>query len=99
MELESLLNNTTKQNLITKFNLYSVNTVPKTTENTSLENYDSTEILFPAIVGFFVVLILGWMLIRYKMSAHQRSYFNDSIYCCPDKCYDFCAKFCECKIR
>ncbi|CAF0894302.1 unnamed protein product [Brachionus calyciflorus] len=56
-------------------------------------------IILPLIVGLFVALILGWMLIRYKMSSHQRSNYNGSIYCCPEKCFEFCAKFFECKIK
>jgi hypothetical protein len=45
------------------------------------------DIVMPLIVGLFVAMILGWMLIRYKMSAHQRSNYNGSIYCCPEKCF------------
>lgn len=64
------------------------------------DGYDYTlDILMPLVVGLLVALILGWMLIRYKMSSHQRSNYNGSIYCCPEECFDFCAKFFECKIK
>lgn len=74
-------------------------------QNTSLQYIDpdfnelsyTLNIFLPIVVGLFVALILGWMLIRYKMSSHQRSNYNGSIYCCPQKCFDFCAKFFECK--
>lgn len=55
-------------------------------------------IIMPLIVGIFVALILTWMLIRYKMAANEASY-NGSIYCCPQECFDFCAKFFECKFK
>lgn len=57
------------------------------------------DIVLPLIVGLVVALILGWMLIRYKMSAHQRSNYNGSIYCCPEECYMFCARFFKCNLR
>lgn len=57
------------------------------------------DIVMPLIVGLLVALILGWMLIRYKMSAHERSNYNGSIYCCPERCFEFCAKFCECNLK
>jgi hypothetical protein len=57
------------------------------------------DVVTPLIVGLFVAMILGWMLIRYKMSAHTRSNYNGSIYCCPDECFDFCAKVCKCNFK
>jgi hypothetical protein len=57
------------------------------------------DVVTPLIVGLFVAMILGWMLIRYKMSAHTRSHYNGSIYCCPDECFDFCAKVCKCNFK
>lgn len=57
------------------------------------------DIVLPLIVGLVVAMILGWMLVRYKMSAHQRSNYNGSIYCCPEECYMFCARFTKCNLR
>lgn len=74
----------------------------KTTETVDInfDDFDYTlDILMPLFVGLLVALILGWMLIRYKMSAHQRSNYNGSIYCCPEQCFQFCAKFFECNIK
>ena len=62
--------------------------------------YDDTlDILMPLFVGLLVAIILGWMLMRYKMSAHQRSNYNGSIYCCPEECFNFCSRFLECQFR
>lgn len=60
---------------------------------------DRIDIVTPFVVGIFVAMILGWMLIRYKMSAHERSNYSGSIYCCPNECFDFCARFARCKIK
>lgn len=57
------------------------------------------DIVLPLIVGLVVAMILGWMLVRYKMSAHQRSNYNGSIYCCPEECYLFCGRFFKCNLR
>lgn len=62
--------------------------------------YDDTlDILMPLFVGLLVAIILGWMLMRYKMSAHQRSNYNGSIYCCPEECFNFCSRFLDCQFR
>ena len=60
------------------------------------ENYYNLNILMPLIMGLFVAMILGWMLIRYKMSSREQSNNTGSIYCCPDGCYDCCAKIFLC---
>lgn len=96
-------NSSTKCIIIILSSIYS----PDKPINKTLQNIDTDfneinymlNIFLPVIVGLFVALILGWMLIRYKMSSHQRSNYNGSIYCCPQKCFDFCAKFFECKKR
>ena len=48
--------------------------------------------LGPFFVGGFVALLLGWMLIRYKMSFHRASNYNGSVYCCPESCFQFCER-------
>lgn len=48
--------------------------------------------LGPFFVGGFVALLLGWMLIRYKMSYHRSSNYNGAVYCCPESCFKFCEK-------
>lgn len=101
-------NSSTKCIIIILSSIYSHNKlVDHKHPNKTLHNTDSDfnelnymlNIFLPVIVGLFVALILGWMLIRYKMSSHQRSNYNGSIYCCPQKCFNFCAKFFECKNR
>jgi hypothetical protein len=80
------------------FAVISCITLPTSSEISPIEQLSSThvtndfydekhDIVMPLIVGLFVAMILGWMLIRYKMSAHQRSNYNGSIYCCPEKCF------------
>jgi hypothetical protein len=63
------------------------------------ENYYNLNILMPLIMGLFVAMILGWMLIRYKMSTREQRNYTGSIYCCPDGCYDYCAKIFVCNFE
>ncbi len=60
------------------------------------ESYYNLNIVMPLIMGLFVAMILGWMLIRYKMSTNEQRNYTGSIYCCPDGCYDCCAKIFLC---
>ena len=53
--------------------------------------------LGPFFVGGFVALLLGWMLIRYKMSNHRSSNYNGAVYCCPERCFQFCEGSAESK--
>lgn len=78
----------------------SLTTAPShLTDEFLFDDVDYTlDIVMPLIVGLVVAMILGWMLIRYKMSAHQRSNYNGSIYCCPEECYIFCARFFKCNL-
>lgn len=91
-KIEINLNNLTLLNLNEK-NLYQ-----DEEEDTQNDDY-AFDILLPLIIGLLVALILGWMLVRYKMSSHQRSNYNGSIYCCPDQCFEFCTRFFECNFR
>jgi hypothetical protein len=70
-----------------------------TTPHSDEKHEYTIDVVTPLIVGLFVAAILGWMLIRYKISAHTRSNYNGSIYCCPDECFDFCAKLCKCNFK
>lgn len=78
----------------------SLTTAPShLTDEFLFDDVDYTlDIVMPLIVGLVVAMILGWMLIRYKMSAHTRSNYNGSIYCCPEECYIFCARFFKCNL-
>jgi hypothetical protein len=60
------------------------------------EDHYLSNIMMPLIVGLFVTMLLGWMLVRYKMSSAQRSNYNGSIYCCPEDCFDCFTKFFLC---
>jgi hypothetical protein len=50
---------------------------------------DTLNILLPFIVGIFVAIILGWMVIRHKMGTNKGIYDGTTIYCCPDNCLTF----------
>ena len=58
-------------------------TITKEYSRGSIDNF------LPLIVAGFVALILGWMIVRYKMSHHRQSNFNGAVYCCPDECFKF----------
>ena len=62
------------------------------------EGYYASNMIMPLIVLLFVAMLLGWMLVRYKMSAVDRS-TGSSVYCCPESCFNCCANFFSCKFR
>jgi len=48
------------------------------------------------IIAFaFVLLVLGWMTMRYACSSHR--YGNDTVYFCPQTIFDILTKLCRSK--
>ena len=54
------------------------------------QNQDDTlNILLPFVVGLFVAIILGWMVMRYKMAANNGIHDATTIQCCPESCLTY----------
>ncbi|CAF1367241.1 unnamed protein product [Didymodactylos carnosus] len=72
--LRALVNNTV-QSPITSTTAYSYH-------RDSIYDDDNSDIILPVLVGAFVALALGWMILRYTCSSKEQSPHN--VRCCPE---------------
>lgn len=84
-----------KKNAIPSIN--SVSTTPMISTTDDPYTIDNNYILMPLFSGLFVALLLLWMLYRYTVTTEHRSHQDGTIYCCPQKFFDFISLCFKCK--